>query len=72
MPKLRRKQGIPYLSLAMSGIGSCNFFSFKAKKSRYILGLCSVYEKSHPPGFQVREKRKIKTEPGSELWSSQR
>ncbi|KAF4798096.1 regulating synaptic membrane exocytosis protein 2 [Turdus rufiventris] len=43
-----------------------------SKKSRYILGLCSVYEKSHPPGFQVREKRKIKTEPGPELWSSQR
>lgn len=48
------------------------FFFFQSKEVKiYFRSLFSLC-KSHSLGSQVREKRKVKTEPGSDLWSSQR
>lgn len=72
VPKLRIKHQTPvqYLSLAMtcisSSIGSCNFFFIPSKEVKiYFRPLFSLC-KSHSPGSQAWEKRKVKTEPGSE------
>lgn len=46
MPELRNKQGVPCLSLTMTCIlqhWRLQSFSFKARKSRFILSLCSIY-----------------------------
>lgn len=70
VPKLRNRLGLPYLSLAVtcisSSIGSCIFFIQSKEVKIYFRPLFSLC-KSHSPGSQLNEKRKVRTEPGFNL-----
>lgn len=67
MPELRNKQGVPCLSRAYLPALEAAVFFIQSKEVkihfRPLFNLC----KSHSSGSQVRGKRKVKTEPGSNL-----